>query len=132
MTDVVPDIFKPAAMADGWVVLDTDLAVGDRIRLITDKGHRAVHTVTAVAPGRFRTDFAGDGGRLFVYGREVRDFRVVDYEAIAMLNVSATQELHRRLDAQTSETATLRQELADLRAALATALDALHAARVRR
>jgi uncharacterized membrane protein len=49
-----------------------------------------------------------------------------------MLNVSATQELHRRLDAQTSETATLRQELADLRAALATALDALHAARVRR
>ena len=132
MTDVVPDIFKPAAMADGWVVLDTDLAVGDRIRLITDKGHRAVHTVTAVAPGRFRTAFAGDGGRLFVYGREVRDFRVVDYEAIAMLNVSATQELHRRLDAQTSETATLRQELADLRAALATALDALHAARVRR
>jgi Chaperone of endosialidase len=132
MTDVVPDIFKPAAMTDGWVVLDTDLAVGDRIRLITDKGHRAVHSVTAVTPGRFRTDFPGDGGRLFVYGREVPDFRVVDYEAIAMLNVSATQELHRRLQAQAAETATLRQELTDLRAALTSTLEALAAARVQR
>jgi hypothetical protein len=131
MTDVVPDIFKAAELADGWVVLDTDLAVGDRIRLITDKGHRAMHTVTAVAPGRFRTDFAGDGGRLFVYGREVKDFRVVDYEAISMLNVSATQELARRLEQQTAETAALKDDVAQLRAALATALEALRADRQR-
>jgi hypothetical protein len=32
-----------------------------------------------------------------VYGREVADFRSVDYDAISMLNVSATQELHRKL-----------------------------------
>ena len=32
------------------------------------------------------------------YGKEVEDFRVVDYEAISMLNVSATQELYKRLE----------------------------------
>ena len=38
---------------------------------------------------------------LFVYGAEVNDFRTVDYEAISMLNVSATQQLSKQLkDAQ--------------------------------
>ena len=30
-------------------------------------------------------------------GREVDDFHTVDYEALSMLNVSATQELHNQL-----------------------------------
>jgi predicted nuclease with TOPRIM domain len=30
---------------------------------------------------------------VFVYGREVNDFRAVDYEALTTLNISATQEL---------------------------------------
>ena len=39
--------------------------------------------------------------RLFVYGTEINDLLSVDYEAISMLNVSATQELAKQLkDAQ--------------------------------
>ena len=34
---------------------------------------------------------------MFVYGREVDDFRTVDYEAVSMLNVSATQELYKKI-----------------------------------
>ena len=34
---------------------------------------------------------------VFVFGAQVDDFRTVDYEAIAMLNVSATQELTKQL-----------------------------------
>ena len=30
---------------------------------------------------------------VFVYGKQVTDFHTVDYEAISMLNVSATQQL---------------------------------------
>ncbi|MEL6275606.1 MAG: tail fiber domain-containing protein, partial [Bacteroidota bacterium] len=37
---------------------------------------------------------------LFVYGREVDDFHTVDYEAISMLNVSATQEQQKLIEAQ--------------------------------
>ncbi|WP_262708345.1 hypothetical protein [Chryseobacterium sp. CH21] len=32
-------------------------------------------------------------GKLFVYGTEVSDLRTVDYDALSMLNISATQEL---------------------------------------
>jgi septal ring factor EnvC (AmiA/AmiB activator) len=34
---------------------------------------------------------------LFVYGTEIHDFLSVDYDAISMLNVSATQELAKQL-----------------------------------
>ena len=84
--------------------LATDLKVGDRVRLI-GSATEGTHEVLEVADGKFRTDFKADGDRVFVYGREVNDFRSVDYDAIAMLNVSATQELHRRLEAQTARIA---------------------------
>jgi hypothetical protein len=35
--------------------------------------------------------------KVFVYGKEVNDFRTVDYDKIHNLNVSATQELARRV-----------------------------------
>jgi hypothetical protein len=30
-----------------------------------------------------------------VYGREIDDFHVVDYDALSMLHISATQELYK-------------------------------------
>ena len=115
-TDVVPDIYQKAETKDGWVSLQTNLRKGERVRLI-GRGKEGVHEVLEVAPGRFRTAFAAEGGMVFVYGREVNDFRSVDYEAIAMLNVSATQELNRRLEAQAMEVAALKQQVAELLAA---------------
>ncbi len=117
-TDAVPDIYKMAPAKDGWVHLAADLKVGDRVKLIGD--NRAdVHEVLEVADGRFRTAFKTDGDRVFVYGREVNDFRSVDYDAIAMLNVSATQELHRRQEAQTARIAELEQQRATQSARIA-------------
>jgi uncharacterized coiled-coil protein SlyX len=113
-TDVVPDIYRKASINNGWVELATDLKVGDRVRLITERGHRAVHEVLEVKGDKFRTDFAEDAGEVFVYGREVKDFRVVDYEAIAMLNVSATQELNRLITQQDGEIQALTARLAAL------------------
>lgn len=101
-TDVVPDLFAKARTEDGWVFLATDLKAGDRVRLLTD-GEDGLHEVTEVREGSFRAASLPAGGEVFVYGREVDDFRTVDYEAIAMLNVSATQELARRLEAKDAE-----------------------------
>jgi hypothetical protein len=83
------------------------------VRLI-GKATQGVHEVLEVAAGRFRTAFKADADTVFVYGREVKDFRTVDYEAIAMLNVSATQELHRQVNVQAAEIATLKTQLAQL------------------
>lgn len=113
-TDVVPDIFRKGPVKDGWIELATDLKAGDRVRLITEDGHRGVHEVLEVKDGKFRTDFVDDVSQVFVYGREVKDFRVVDYEAIAMLNVSATQELNRIITQQDGEIQALNARLSAL------------------
>jgi hypothetical protein len=113
-TDVVPDIFRKGPVKDGWIELATDLKAGDRVRLITEDGHRGVHEVLEVKDGKFRTDFVDNVSQVFVYGREVKDFRVVDYEAIAMLNVSATQELNRIITQQDGEIQALSARLAAL------------------
>ncbi len=97
-TNTVPDLYKAAAIHDGWVSLATDLKKGERVRLIDEK-KESIHEVLEVADGRFRTDFTSANGKVFVYGREVKDFRAVDYESISMLNVSATQELARQVAA---------------------------------
>lgn len=112
-TDVVPDIFKKATAKDGWVQLATDLKRGDRVRLLGGKTE-GIHEVLEVRADAFRTDFR-EVGEIFVYGREVNDFRSVDYEAIAMLNVSATQQIKKDTDTLLKA---LREENAGLRAKL--------------
>jgi len=84
------------------VLASTDLKVGERVKLIGEK-EASVRQVVEVRYGAFRTDSQAADGKVFVYGREVKDFRFVDYEAISMLNVSATQELAKKLEAQQAE-----------------------------
>ena len=112
-TDVVADIYQPATLKDGWVELATDLKPGERVRLLDDQAGE-IFDVLEVQASRFRTNYPGRNGKVLVYGREVRDFRVVDYEAVAMLNVSATQELTRQVDTLQSANAALTARLAEL------------------
>lgn len=110
--EVVPDIYRQAPFADGWVALATDLRAGDRVRLISEKTE-GLFEVLEAEQEKFRTEFIPESAQVFVYGREVDDFRVLDYDAIAMLNVSATQQLKREKD---EEVRALRAECAELRA----------------
>ena len=113
---IVPDIYKNAQVKDHWVMLATDLKVGERVRLISASGE-SVEEVLEVRGDAFRSSLKSTVEEIFVYGREVPDFRSVDYDAIAMLNVSATQQLKHEKDA---EMQVLRDENAALRRELAT------------
>jgi len=106
-TYVVPDIYQKASLKGAWISLESDLKVGNRVRLISEK-LEGVFAVLEVCEGKFRTEFSAETDEVFVYGREVKDFRVVDYDAISMLNVSATQELKREVDVLRAENARLR------------------------
>ena len=97
-TGPVPDIYERANVISGRVFLPTDLKVGEKVRLTSEKGD-TVHEVLEVRASSFRVDLPESITSVFVYGREVNDFRSVDYEALAMLNVSATQELARQVEA---------------------------------
>ena len=113
---VVPDIYQKASVKEGWVQLATDLKVGERVRFMLPSGD-SVEDVLEVRSDSFRTSLKTPADELVVYGREVSDFRTVDYTAIAMLNVSATQQLKHEKDA---EMQVLRDENAALRRELAT------------
>jgi hypothetical protein len=120
--DVVPDIYQLASCEDGWVELATDMKKGERVRLISDQTE-GVYEVLEVTNDKFRTDFKSEGDRVFVFGREVSDFRSLDYDAIAMLNVSATQQLKKEKD---EEVKSLRTESAELKAANDALTSRLH------
>jgi hypothetical protein len=98
----IPDIFAEAATTNGWVQLATNLSVGEKVKLITEQGEIQAE-VTAVRADGFQVDTDLESGNVFVYGRIVKDFRAVDYDAISMLNVSATQQLNRDLDTVVAE-----------------------------
>lgn len=121
---VVPDIFDMATLVEGWIQLDTDLTVGERVQLIAEAGEQAIYEVTAIDDGRFQVDRMPKGDEVFVYGREVDDLRTVDYDALAMLNISATQEIKREKDAEIEALTTIVEDLlervAELEAQLGT------------
>ena len=98
----IPDIFAEAAITNGWVQLATNLSVGEKVKLFTKQGEIQAE-VTAVRADGFQVDTDLKSGNVFVYGRIVKDFRAVDYDAISMLNVSATQQLNRDLETVAAE-----------------------------
>ena len=139
-TDFVPDVFTKAVKVEakeGGSVLITmekahPLKAGDKVRLFDTENHPVDVKVTATDGFSFTVATAADLGKgVFVYGTEQSDVRAVDYEAIAMLNVSATQELSRRMEAKDAEIAALKAELSKLKeqnekvAALAERMESL-------
>ncbi|MBL7778316.1 MAG: tail fiber domain-containing protein [Chitinophagales bacterium] len=91
ITDVIPDIYQLAEMHNGKVKLKNNLQPGEKVKLIfADQSQ--VYTVLSANEKEFEVNEEKEGS-VFVFGREVNDFRVVDYEALAMLNISATQQL---------------------------------------
>jgi len=111
--NTVPDIYQNSTEENGWVQLATDLKPGEHVRLIGEN-EESTEEVLEVRDGAFRTSYKPAEGKLFVYGRQVPDFRTVDYDAIAMLNVSATQELAKKVEEKESRIAELEARLTAL------------------
>jgi hypothetical protein len=108
ITDVVPDIYAIAKIKDGRVILKNTLEKGDRVKLVFDNRTEIVTVLQADEYG-FNTSLK-DEGKVFVYGREVKDFHTVDYEALSTLNISATQELIKMINQQEVQIRDLKAE----------------------
>jgi hypothetical protein len=106
MTDVVPDIYKQAEINNGFVNLPTDLQAGEKVKVIFATGEEILE-VTEAGKAGFRVN-SDKAGKVFVFGRQVEDFHTVDYEALSTLNISATQELLKRIEALEAENKTLK------------------------
>lgn len=114
---VIPDIYEKAKVSNGWIQLATDLKVGEKVKVITSSGEK-VCEVTAVDPTQFQVSDMNSEEHIFVYGRQVGDFRSVDYDAISMLHVSATQAQQQLIEKQQKEIDMLKEEINKMRADL--------------
>ena len=90
------------------------LQAGDRLRIIADQQREVV--VSAVQGNTITVQDwpVADTQEAFVYGKQVNDFCVVDYDRIFTLNVSATQALIQEVDDLKAQVAALQAQNAQL------------------
>lgn len=102
-TSTIPDIYTLAES----VVYDTQnkklnislskdygIIIGDKIELVHPERGKIQAEVESVSGNTFTVkDWQYATDKIFVFGREVKDFRSVDYEALSMLGISAIQQL---------------------------------------
>jgi hypothetical protein len=100
---VIPDIYAlaesvayDATSKNLSVTLSKDytIKVGEKLELVHPEKGKIQAEVVAVNGKTFTVkdwNYATD--KIFVFGREVNDFRSVDYEALSMLGISAIQQL---------------------------------------
>jgi hypothetical protein len=122
---VVPDIYalsqSTEVRGEEMTIAIKDkhnLKVGDKVKLITEKNNAgSIHEISRVdGDNSFSVSgwTAGPTDMVFVYGREVGDVHTVDYDYIHTVNVSATQELARRLFDLEKENDGLRSEVKNM------------------
>jgi len=99
--DVVPCIYEKSTIEDGIIKInvdscgsDTCCKLDDKIKLIYPDGSKELVNIIESDGDSIKVD-SDKSGEVFVYGKEVDDYHSVDYDALAMLNISATQELYK-------------------------------------
>jgi uncharacterized coiled-coil protein SlyX len=84
------------------------LKEGDTIRLITGANDRLTAAVKVIDDHAFTVEPKEPlGDKVFVYGKECLDLKGVDYSALSMLNISATQELSKKVESLEQKATTL-------------------------
>ena len=133
-SDYVPNVYVVASKVtpkkNGTVRIELpkahDFKEGDNIHLITKEEDLYVTVNSVLSKRSFTISTEKTFDEVFVFGKKVDDFMTVDYEAISMLNVSATQELAKRVEDQEKRISELEKENSDLKSKLAK-VDALEA-----
>jgi hypothetical protein len=115
-TEIIPDIYAMSTLKNGLVTIQNTLKQGDKVKLIMED-KEGLYDVIEASENNFRINenLTGD---VFVYGRRVDDFHTVDYEALNTLNISATQELYKIIQAQKEEIESLKKENGVLKASV--------------
>ncbi len=125
VTDFLPNIFKHANVAYKRIMLDPgattqDLMPGDKLKVYVDEQNtEKITTVTKIlSTTMFEIEEFLDTPRIFVFGKQVDDFKTLNKDAIFTLNVAAVQELDRELQDAKATIATLLQRVQALEARL--------------
>lgn len=106
-SDAIPDIFRKAS---NWtIVSDSELEItleshglveDEKIRILLKGCDDNIFQIKNVTEHKFVIDFYTHKSfdDIFIYGRFVEDLLNVDYDALSMLNLSATKELKKKVE----------------------------------
>ncbi|MFM2307548.1 MAG: hypothetical protein RLZZ367_2217, partial [Bacteroidota bacterium] len=119
ITDVIPNIYQVAEIHNGYIAVNNKLHKGDWVKLIFENHDELTEVINADTTG-FTVNVKAEG-KVFVFGKQVTDFRTVDYEALTTLNISATQELLKRINKLDAENKALKSEINELQTGKADA-----------
>jgi hypothetical protein len=106
-TSYIPNIYLVADYSNNVITLSSQptkvvIKVDDKIKCYDkDNKELLVEVIEVIDDLTFRIkDIEYSDTKIFVYGTEVDDFHTLNKDYIFTLNVCATQELHRRIEAQ--------------------------------
>ena len=100
-----------------------DLKEGDKVKIITDKENEMIDCKVN-ADNSFEVEgLTGDLNKVFVFGKEVLDFNVVEYDRIFTTSVGAIQELSKQNDQLKFNLTQVQKENEDIKAALQTLME---------
>ncbi|MDA1276612.1 MAG: tail fiber domain-containing protein [Verrucomicrobia bacterium] len=107
-SNFVPDIYAPAATSQyeaGGKTLTIELKdphglkLGDMVSLNLDNNPKELKVVAVPSLTRFAVETENQPGKVFVSGKQVNDFRSVDYNQVFSTGISAIQELDKQVQA---------------------------------
>jgi len=116
MKDFVPSVFKIAESVSGNTITLTNhgLSIGERVRLIKNGNDKIDATIIAATDSTFTVDSTIDEKVVFVYGKYIEDFRILDYDQISCFAVDGVKKLHSIIKTQQTTIDSLEARLAAL------------------
>jgi hypothetical protein len=100
--EFIPNIFKLFDINKDIIQTNEDLRdklnIDDTIRLINN--NKIECKILEITDTFIKIDKSLEDDKIFVYGKKIKDFHNINKNIIFTLNVSATQELHKRLEIQ--------------------------------
>lgn len=106
--DFIPEVYALAPVRDGnRVLVKTSFERGDTVKCYGADGRSFRVTVASRDAEGFTVNQTLPGKEVFVYGRQVHDFRYLDYDRLTILSLSAIQGLAEENDGLKTDSATL-------------------------
>lgn len=100
------------------------LKEGDRVQIFADENRLELAVASVISPEKFvLSKCLQKPANVFVFGKEVDDFRTVNYDRIFTTGIGAIQELSKLVETKEARIASLERELASMKKLLAAQED---------
>jgi hypothetical protein len=104
---------------------DHEVKAGDRVQVYADESRLELKVESVVSAREFVLEKCErKPGHLFVFGKEVSDFHILNYDRIFSTGISAIQQLHKIVESREARISSLERELAGLKKQVAAGHDA--------